>query len=134
MENPTYEDYVNNDKTTVGCGSPYAYLFFIFYIYIVSLILLNLFIAVTLQGFNEVQRKVRFRITDDQLLKFTEVWKELDNDGTGFIHISEAGNLLRNLINKKCDLFPPRAKILMYDSILLSQFIENLNLRLYKKF
>jgi len=50
----TYQDYVDNDRVTIGCGDSVSSLFFYLYVFIVSLILVNLFIAVTLQGFNVV--------------------------------------------------------------------------------
>ena len=58
----------------------------------------------------------------------------MDNEGRGLIHISEVGNLLRNLIKKKCQLFPSKARLLMYDNSRLQQFIVQMNLKLYKKF
>ena len=49
VEKATVDDYEKNGKKTVGCGVGFASVFFfIMYIYIVSLILLNLFIAVTI--------------------------------------------------------------------------------------
>ena len=48
IENPTYQDYVNAGKTTIGCGSHVSQTFFILYVFWCSLILVNLFIAVTL--------------------------------------------------------------------------------------
>lgn len=100
----------------------------------VSLILLNLFIAVTIQGFNEVQRRNNSRINEIHIQQFIEAWAELDPDGTGYIHTSELGNLIRILITRKCELLPPKSKIMMYDSRLLSNFISKLDLSLYKKF
>lgn len=116
---PTYDDYKNNDFNTIGCGKPISKPFFIIYVILVSLILVNLFIAVTLQGFNDVSSQDSCRITDNQIQLFIDVWKEIDPDGTGYIHISEAASLMRNLIEKKCDLFPSTAKDLVYDPRLL---------------
>ena len=48
----TYADYIEEGKAT-GCGSPYASkVFFIIYVFWVLIILVNLFVAVTLQGFD----------------------------------------------------------------------------------
>lgn len=63
-----------------------------------------------------------------------EVWADIDPDGTGYIHISQAGTLMRNLIERKCDLFPPKSRDLAFDTQLLSDLIEHLNLKLYKDF
>jgi hypothetical protein len=47
--NPTWQDYVDNDYQTIGCGKTWvSVVYFGSYVFIVSLILLNLFIAVTL--------------------------------------------------------------------------------------
>ena len=41
---------------------------------------------------------------------------------------------MRHLIERKCDLFPPKAKDLVFDPILLSELIVHLQLKLYKNF
>jgi voltage-gated cation channel len=65
LKDPSWQDYVENGYQTIGCGNQtQSLLFFCFYVFVVSLILLNLFIAVTLQGFNEVSSEDSCRITD----------------------------------------------------------------------
>jgi hypothetical protein len=96
--------------------------------------LVNLFIAVTLQGFNDVSSEDSCRITDYQVQTFIDVWKDLDPDGTGYIHISEAPSLMRHLIERNCDMFPPNAKDLVFDPALLSELIVHFQLKLYKNF
>jgi hypothetical protein len=54
IDDPTYYNYKDNNFITVGCGTRASRIFFILYVFVVSLILVNLFIAVTLQGFNDV--------------------------------------------------------------------------------
>lgn len=58
----------------------------------------------------------------------------MDPDGTGYIHISEAAGLMKQLIEKKCELVPSDVKDLVYDQDLLQGLIEELHLKLYKKF
>jgi len=45
---------------------------------LVGLILVNLFIAVTLQGFNEISGQDTCRIQDHQIEQFRQVWMEVD--------------------------------------------------------
>jgi hypothetical protein len=53
IENPNYQDYVNNGYETVGCGNDTsAFAFFVSFMFIVSLIFLKLFIAIILEGYN----------------------------------------------------------------------------------
>lgn len=42
--------------------------------------------------------------------------------------------MIRNLVKKKCELFPCNAKVLVYDTHKLQMFIEEMELKLYKKF
>lgn len=48
IDDPTYMDYVQAGEKTVGCGTKVSTTFFILYVFWCSLILVNLFIAVTL--------------------------------------------------------------------------------------
>jgi len=60
-----YERYKNNKFETYGCGNAgLATSFISLYIIIVTLIMLNLFIAVTLQGFYDIQRTNQSWIND----------------------------------------------------------------------
>jgi len=64
IQNPTYQDYVKAGNKPVGCGLRFSNLYFLFYVFWCTLVLVNLFIAVTLQGFADVQRDDNCRITD----------------------------------------------------------------------
>ena len=51
----TYADYLEAGEKAVGCGKPHAsHAFFIIYVFMVLVVLVNLFIAVTLQGFDHI--------------------------------------------------------------------------------
>jgi hypothetical protein len=58
----------------------------------------------------------------------------VDPDGTGFILISDLGNLIRKLITENCELFQPKHNILLYDSRMLTDLVQKLNLKVYKGF
>jgi hypothetical protein len=52
IDNPTYEEYKENNFTTIGCGSMAASnIIFTFFGIVVILIFLNLFIAIILEGY-----------------------------------------------------------------------------------
>ena len=87
---------------------------------------MNLLIAVTLQGFNDVQGQDSCRITDEQLFKFVKIWADLDTEGTGYIHISEVGKFFKNLISMKCEIFPSKVRNVIYEPDQLTEFIEHL--------
>jgi hypothetical protein len=83
---PTYDDYVENNKDTIGCGKDYGQFFFISFILIVQLIFLNLFIAIILQGFDFMNKKANMILKDEELLDFKVQWAKFDEKGTGFLY------------------------------------------------
>lgn len=51
---PSYQEYKDAGKNSIGCGNKaYSHFFFISFMMLIAFIFLNLFIAVILQGFNE---------------------------------------------------------------------------------
>ena len=85
IDNPTYNDYVENNMTTIGCGKSYAKLFFMSFILIVQMIFLNLFIAIILQGFDFMNKKANRVLKDEVLMDYKVQWAKFDSKGTGFI-------------------------------------------------
>ena len=67
----------------------YAIPFFISFILVVSMIFLNLFIAIILQSFEEANQKYTKCFTQDMVDNFREVWSFFDPDATGFISIKQ---------------------------------------------
>ncbi len=58
LESPTYEDYLKNGKQSVGCGNMFTSLiFFTSFTIIVSLVFINLFVAIILEGFDETSEE-----------------------------------------------------------------------------
>jgi hypothetical protein len=53
VDDPTYDEIQSNGGEPNGCGTPFAYIFFVSFMLIVSFVFLNLFIAVLLKGFIE---------------------------------------------------------------------------------
>ena len=48
IENPTYQDYVDNGYETIGCGSSFATAYLFLFTFMISIIFINLFIAIIL--------------------------------------------------------------------------------------
>jgi len=88
IDNPTYQDYEDADKSTVGCGSAFlAYVFFISYMLMITLIFLNLFVAIILNGYFDTRNEDSHMLNQDVLEMFRETWSHFDPDATGFIKI-----------------------------------------------
>ena len=123
-ENPTYDDYVNNNKETVGWGSISSIIFFVSFILVVTLIFLNLFIAIILQGFNSTNQKSNLIISQESLEDFADKWSKYDPNATGFILIEDFRILIEEL---KPPLGIPKNtceedKLVFIDSLQLATF------------
>jgi len=95
----------------------------------VTLIFLNLFIAIILDGFQETQKKEQRVINGDTLNSFKSVWAEFDPEGTGFIRMKDLKEFLSAL-------GPPLGfdVIVKDDKNLQNKLITALDLPIYNSF
>ena len=70
----TYADYEANGKEPNECGVPYAWIFFYAFTLITPLIFLNLFVAIILQGFSEINDKELKVLNEDNVNNFRRIW------------------------------------------------------------
>jgi len=61
------------------------------------MIFLNLFVAIILQGFNEINCKENQILNDQIVDNFKKCWSKFDPEGTGFMKCSKVKNLLFKL-------------------------------------
>lgn len=73
----------------MGCGSNWSYLFFLSFEIIFKMIVLNLFIAVIINSFEEYSHRAAYIINDLTLSKFNHYWKMFDKNGVGIIEAKE---------------------------------------------
>ncbi|XP_033021876.1 sodium channel protein type 5 subunit alpha-like [Lacerta agilis] len=80
------------------CGSPaVGILFFVTYIIISFLIVVNMYIAVILENFNVATEESTEPLGDDDFEMFYEVWEKFDPKATQFISFSELSNFAHTL-------------------------------------
>lgn len=99
-------------------------IFFVSFILIITLIFLNLFIAIILQGFNSTNLRANLIIKDENLQDFVNKWSKYDPFATGFIEIQDFRKLIEELdppfkIDEKMDY---EEKIKFIDSLQLATF------------
>lgn len=87
-ENPTYYDYVNNGYSPVGCGWPYAPIFFILFQLIFSFVFLNLFIVVVVGNILEINSLANSMLNDNEMKKFQKAWGKYDPEVISLISIN----------------------------------------------
>jgi len=110
-----------------GCGNPVAsYLFFISFTLTVSFVLLNVFIAVILEGFMESSNAEDAKLNEDDFKKFCSHWAKYDTSATYYMPLAKLQDFFQYLP-------PPMGFGEAYHatSAELQAKIQDLNLRTY---
>jgi hypothetical protein len=82
-----YDDFVQYGYN--GCGTPSAYLFYITFHLIISLVILNLFIASIIDTYEEHVKSEESAISKYQLNDVLSLWLNYDPEGHGFINYKD---------------------------------------------
>ena len=94
-----------------GCGTPWAYPYFISFILLVPLMTINLFMAIVIEGYFISENEHESVINQKHIEELLSKWSEYDPHGTGFLHYE-------NLVFLLHELHPPiglKDKNLNYD-------------------
>ncbi|XP_056608758.1 voltage-dependent P/Q-type calcium channel subunit alpha-1A isoform X5 [Triplophysa dalaica] len=94
----------SNDKPE--CGSEFAYLYFVSFIFLCSFLMLNLFVAVIMDNFEYLTRDSSI-LGPHHLDEYVRIWAEYDPAACGRIHYKDMYSLLRVIdpplgLGKKC--------------------------------
>jgi len=79
-----------------NCGNRVAYLYFISFVIIVSIILLNLFTAVIIENFEKLQDREGWKLSPSFLEDFKDLWSDYD-DGSNTILVDHLEDIVRGL-------------------------------------
>lgn len=94
----TDQTYVGIQEHGVqGCGTWLAYIYFISYILLMRIIMVNLFLAIVIEGFFETLLEEEAVISSVQMQDFLTKWSEYDPTGSGFITFEDLIFLLNEL-------------------------------------
>ena len=81
-----------------NCGTPWlAILYFISFILLTFLIIINMYIAVILENLSQAHQQDEVGITDDDLEMFYALWERYDPDATQYILHSQLSDFVDNL-------------------------------------
>ncbi|XP_029106174.1 voltage-dependent P/Q-type calcium channel subunit alpha-1A-like isoform X7 [Scleropages formosus] len=88
------------------CGSEFAYLYFVSFIFLCSFLMLNLFVAVIMDNFEYLTRDSSI-LGPHHLDEYVRIWAEYDPAACGRIHYKDMYSLLRVIdpplgLGKKC--------------------------------
>eukprot|EP01029_Cantina_marsupialis_P023747 TRINITY_DN5981_c0_g2_i1.p1 TRINITY_DN5981_c0_g2~~TRINITY_DN5981_c0_g2_i1.p1 ORF type:complete len:1476 (+),score=490.12 TRINITY_DN5981_c0_g2_i1:408-4430(+) len=81
-----------------GCGDPtFSYIFWLSFTLVITFVLLNVFIAVILEGFDDSSSREDAKFSDDQIKMFTEHWAMYDPEASGFILVKQLPDFFQKL-------------------------------------
>ncbi|XP_048832652.1 voltage-dependent R-type calcium channel subunit alpha-1E isoform X2 [Brienomyrus brachyistius] len=94
-----------SDQNT-GCGTEFAYFYFVSFIFFSSFLMLNLFVAVIMDNFEYLTRDSSI-LGPHHLDEFVRIWGEYDRAACGRIHYTDMYEMLTNMspplgLGKKC--------------------------------
>ena len=90
-----YDEYLEFGR--MSCGTNYAYLYFITYQLVLSMILINLFMAVIIKTFEETSKAESFLIPSHNFTQFVDSWKKFDGDAISFIPLKDLEDFFMSL-------------------------------------
>ena len=67
------------------CGSPLAYFYFISFMILLSMIVMNLSVAAVIDGLNSARNDFFCCVKSDDISILLDLWKEYDPKGKGWI-------------------------------------------------
>lgn len=98
MSQPPDCDETFEGRPNGNCGMPLlAVPYFVSYILAIFLIIINMYIAVILENFNEAQQQEEIGLTDDDLETYIQVWERYDTKATYYIPVSKLSDFLDDL-------------------------------------
>ncbi|XP_054452035.1 sodium channel protein type 4 subunit alpha B-like [Anoplopoma fimbria] len=114
--------FVNTGTNTRGnCGSPsMGIAFFVSYIIISFLIVVNMYIAIILENFSVATEESTEPLSEDDFEMFYEVWEKFDSEATQFIEFSMLSIFADNLSEPLRIAKPNRFKLISMDLPMVS--------------
>uniref|UniRef100_A0A673IDS4 Sodium channel protein n=1 Tax=Sinocyclocheilus rhinocerous TaxID=307959 RepID=A0A673IDS4_9TELE len=114
--------YINTGTNTKGnCGNPSVGItFFVSYIIISFLIVVNMYIAIILENFSVATEESAEPLSEDDFEMFYEVWEKFDVEATHFIEYSKLSSFADSLSEPLRIAKPNRIKLINMDLPMVS--------------
>ncbi|KAG7227357.1 hypothetical protein INR49_000362, partial [Caranx melampygus] len=128
-------NFVNTGTNTRGnCGSPSVGIaFFVSYIIISFLIVVNMYIAIILENFSVATEESTEPLSEDDFEMFYEVWEKFDSEATQFIEFSMLSNFADTLSEPLRIAKPNMIKLIAMDLPMVSD-MDALKQQMEEKF
>ncbi|XP_067109456.1 sodium channel protein type 2 subunit alpha-like [Osmerus mordax] len=115
-------DFVNTGTNAKGnCGNPSVGIaFFVSYIIISFLIVVNMYIAIILENFSVATEESTEPLSEDDFEMFYEVWEKFDAEASQFIEFSKLSHFADNLSEPLRIAKPNKIKLISMDLPMVS--------------
>ncbi|XP_062982355.1 sodium channel protein type 5 subunit alpha-like [Elgaria multicarinata webbii] len=120
---PPYCDpsHINTNGSKGNCGSPaVGILFFVTYIIISFLIVVNMYIAIILENFSVATEESTEPLSEDDFDMFYEIWEKFDSEATQFIEYAVLSNFADALSEPLRIAKPNKIKLIAMDLPMVS--------------
>uniref|UniRef100_A0A670J1E9 Sodium channel protein n=1 Tax=Podarcis muralis TaxID=64176 RepID=A0A670J1E9_PODMU len=120
---PPYCDpsHINTNGSRGNCGSPaVGILFFVTYIIISFLIVVNMYIAIILENFSVATEESTEPLSEDDFDMFYEIWEKFDPEATQFIEYAALSNFADALSEPLRIAKPNKIKLIAMDLPMVS--------------
>jgi len=91
-EEQTSEDLERDGP--LGCGTGLGYIFFITFTSFVSIVLMNIIIAVILEGYQAMEEIESYEIYVQEIKMCAKIWLAADKHGTGYLELHAAATVM----------------------------------------
>lgn len=101
-----YQDFEFHNREFVGCGSSFAFVYFLTFMIIFVYLLVNLIVAVIVETFFLKARLANAKVNSKILNKFLKVWQKYDRQGRGVLSYTKVNipsfSIFHPFSEKKC--------------------------------
>ena len=97
QETQDYNDIVANDYVMMQCGTSISYIYFISFVILVSMLIMNLSVAAVIEGLDNAKKENMGIVQGDEIEILTELWQDYDPAATGWISMKDLVFLLYEL-------------------------------------
>lgn len=86
------------DPKATNCGNPtISYIYFVVTFTVLNYIMINLFVAIILDNFEDASGMSKQAVTAEHIADFDDIWNDFDPTGTGKIPFDDLGKLLERV-------------------------------------
>jgi hypothetical protein len=97
LKTQDYDDIIANDYVMMQCGTNLSYVFFISFVILVSMLIMNLSVAAVIEGLDNAKKENMGIVKGDEIEDLINLWQDYDPTASGWISMNDLVFLLYEL-------------------------------------